>query len=144
MLPSISWDLARVRATLRRLTVEESVTEAARSDLRAVEQVVALVERSWARMAAHLSEDNVRLRAVLAELAALVPPSMQEDLAAPAPGPPTSQIGDPEELAEINQALRSTLSRVITTAASADPETASVVNRLSAGALRAGIGSRPW
>ena len=142
MLPSISWDLAQVRATLQRLTDEESLTAAVRSDLRAVEQVVALVERSWARMAAHLSEDNVRLCGVLAELAGLVPPSQQEDLAAPAP--PSSRIVDPEELAEINQALRSTLSRVIATAAAADPETASAVNRLSAGALRAGLGTRPW
>ena len=142
MLPSISWDLAQTRATLQRLAAEESLTAAARSDLRAVDQVLALVERSWARMAAHLSEDNVRLHAVLADLAGLVPPSLQEDLAVPAPA--GSRIGDPEQLAEVNQALRSTLSRVITAAAAAGPETASAVNRLSAGALRAGLGSRPW
>lgn len=142
MLPSISWDLARVRATLQRLAAEESLTTAARSDLRALDQVLALVERSWAPMAAHLSEDNVRLHAVLADLAGLVGPSLQEDLAAPAPA--SSRISDPEQLAEINEALRSTLSRVIATAASADPETASAVHRLSAGALRAGLGSRPW
>lgn len=145
MVPSLSQDLSHVRATLQRLVLEDSLDARARSDLRSVERVVALVERSWARMPSYLAEDNLRLGGLLAELAGLVPSALGGD-AVPG-GPDTGRHDDPDELDELderNRALRSALSQVITEASSTDPATASQVHHLSATALRAGVASRPW
>lgn len=142
MVPSLSQDLAHVRATLQRLALEDSLDATARSDLRSVERVVALVERSWARMPSYLAEDNLRLGGLLAELAGLVPSALGGDAVPGAPD--TGRHDDPDALDERNRALRSALSQVITAASSTDPMTASQVHHLSAAALRAGVASRPW
>lgn len=142
VLPLISWDLAQARVTLQRLATEQSLPGPVISRPREVDQVLGLVEKSRIQMTSHLRDENVCFGAALSRLAELVPLSPEETVAAV--GPPSSRIGDPEALAEINQTLRSILSLIITTAASSNPETAPTVNRLSAGALRAGLVSRPW
>lgn len=146
MLPSISDDLSRVRATLERLAGDDSVPPAVGTELRSVERVVGLVQRSWARMIPYLVEDNRRLQAVLSDLAQVLPAPWPAEITAEGTAGDTvdEEVSDPEALAETNRSLRSILSRLIRESASAPSSVASEVNRRAASALRAGLGSRPW
>lgn len=137
VLPSISSDLARVRARLGTIAAGDSIAPDVREDLLAADRVLRLIERSWGQMVPHLVEDNRRLRSLLSDLTLLVrsteelPPASEETL-------------DPEQLAGTNEELRSALSRLISASASGEPAVAAEVSGRIAGALRAGLGTRPW
>lgn len=137
VLPSISSDLARVRARLGTIAACDSIAPDVREDLLAADRVLRLIERSWGRMVPHLVEDNRRLRSLLTDV---TPPVRSAEELPPA----SEETLDPEQLAGINEELRSALSRLISASGPGEPAVAAKVRRQTAGALRAGLGTRPW